>query len=114
MEENKYLEPKMSNTFREIMQVTATAAEANGEQLTTPHIKITKQPSQPKESLSFASEKLNNEFKNYSFGKIRHQVTSKEDGLSSRGEVNPEFLVIDKNVKRAASTHFSKESVHKR
>jgi len=113
MEENKYLEPKMSNTFREIIQVTAAAAEANGEQHATPQINITKQPSQPKESLSFASEKIN-EFKNYSFGKIRHQITSKEDGLSSRGEANPEFLVIDKNVKRAASTHFSKESVHKR
>lgn len=55
MEENKYLEPKMSNTFKEIMVVTGAAAEANGEQQITPQIKIAKQPSLPKESLSFAS-----------------------------------------------------------
>lgn len=55
MEENKYLEPKMSSTFREIIMVTAAAAEVSGEQEKTPLIKIAKQPSLPKESLSFAS-----------------------------------------------------------
>jgi len=35
--------------------------------------------------MSFASEKLSNDLKNYSVGKIRHQLTNKEDGLSSPG-----------------------------
>jgi 2,3-bisphosphoglycerate-independent phosphoglycerate mutase len=111
MEESKYLEPKVAGSFRELLVLTASV-QANEPPPTHTQLKPpqsqqqnrSRQASVPKESLNFSTDRIAQDLKAHNIGRIRHQSPGKEDGISSRGDSNPENL-FEKNVLRSASTH---------
>jgi hypothetical protein len=78
MEDNKYLEPKISNTFRELINLTSNVkVEEEGQSPPQSQQQARKSKEAPKESLNFSTDKIVPDLRYMGIGKIKHQSTSK-------------------------------------
>jgi hypothetical protein len=78
MEESKYLEPKMSNSFRELINLTSKIPRTDPqEQPPQSQEQSRKKNSVPKESLNFSTDKIVEDVKNFGIGRIKHQISVK-------------------------------------
>lgn len=99
MEESKYLDPKVSPVFRELITLTASIQPSQEPLLQPPPSQTrpvqsqqqsrSRQVSVPKESLNFSTDRIGQDMKSHQIGRIRHQSPGKEDGISSKGDSNP-------------------------
>ena len=77
MEESKYLEPKFSNSFKDLLGVTATVDTEYVELQKKFELESQKEKESgglPKDSLSFSRDKTTEELKGWGAGKIRQQL----------------------------------------